>query len=223
MCRILLVKSKHKINPEELLVNFAMRAKENPSIEGDWQGDGFGVSYLVHGKWERIKSAQPIWEQLDLLKNLPEVNVFSAHARSASYDKYIGDDKVNQPYMDSKYSYVFNGNIQGVKMARPIPGRIGAEKIWYLLKDQLKTNTPIEALANTQNLLKENSRHIIASNIGLSDGHNIYASNVFTPNHIKPDYHVLKYLDSEELKIISSDSLVGLDMKHLQQNHFIQF
>lgn len=215
MCRILLVKSKQAINPEELLVNFALRAKENPSVEGDWQGDGWGVSYLIDSKWERIKSAKPIWEQLDRLKGLPKTTVFTAHARSASYDKYVGDDKVNQPYISPKYSYVFNGNIQGVKMNRPVPGRIGAEKIWYLLRDSLKTNEPDKALSSTQKLLEKNSRHIIASNIGITDGEKLYASNVFTPNDVKPDYHVLRYLDTDELKIISSDSLEGFEMQKL--------
>ena len=56
MCRFLLAKSKLSINPEKILKSFAKMAKKSKAYDGDWQGDGWGFSWLKDDKWQIYKS-----------------------------------------------------------------------------------------------------------------------------------------------------------------------
>jgi hypothetical protein len=66
---------------------------------------------------------------------------------------------------------VCNGLLKGVRLRRRIPGVIGAEKIWWLVQDQLAQGVPPQqALATVYALLARHSRDMQACNRGLSDG-----------------------------------------------------
>ncbi len=64
--------------------------------------------------------------------NFPTTKRLIVHARSAFQDKDIVVEN-NMPFYDDKYIFIFNGELNGVKIKSD--GRIGAEKILILLND----------------------------------------------------------------------------------------
>jgi hypothetical protein len=65
---------------------------------------------------------------------------------------------------------VFNGLLKGVRLRRRIPGVIGAEKIGWLVQEQLAQGVPPQVLATVYALLARHSRDMRTCNMGLSDG-----------------------------------------------------
>jgi hypothetical protein len=93
------------------------------------------------------------------------------HARSASFAHHTGNIAYSQPYICAPYAFVFNGLLKGVRLPRRVPGTIGAEKIWWLVQEQLAQGVPPpQALATVYALLARHSRDMQACNMGLSDG-----------------------------------------------------
>jgi len=219
MCRILLVKSKEKIKPTALLKKFAIASKNSPALNGDMQKDGWGISYLDEkNNWQVYKSISAIWEDFDIFSKLPKTNIFLVHARSASYNKYINDVSVNQPYNNNDISYVFNGDIRGVTLKQKLNGKIGAQKIFSLLTNILNKFIDGKALKQLNTIMTNNSKKIIAMNVGYSDKKDIYALCRYTPNNIKPDYHKLYTYDSSDLKIICSEKILKQNMLVITNN-----
>jgi len=209
MCRFLLVKSQKPIKPENLLTRFAKMAKNSRSYDGDQQSDGWGIAWLnAQKQWQLKKSLSPIWKELNSFTQFPDSNIFVVHARSSSFPKDKGFIIYNQPYIDGQYSFVFNGLLKGVSLPE-IPGNIGAEKIWYLLKRELKKNDIPVALENTKKLLLKNSKEIIAFNLGLADSQKskIYSLCYFTKY---PQYYQLHTSKTQSLEIICSENLPAL-------------
>lgn len=206
MCRFLLVKSKKTINPKALLIKFAEMAKKSRAYDGDRQDDGWGIAWVDSQKqWQLKKSSSPIWEEVNSSDQFPSTEIFVVHARSSSFPKDKGILAYNQPYIDGEYSFVFNGLLKGVSLPK-IPGDIGAEKIWYLLKKELKKSNVHNALEKTKKLLLENSKEIIAFNIGLatSEKGKIYSLCYFTKF---PKYYQLHTFKNQSLEIICSEVL----------------
>jgi len=204
MCRFLLVKSKNLIKPKNLLTQFAKMAKKSKAYDGDWQGDGWGISFVdSKNNWQCHKSLSPIWEDLNIFTAFPKTKTFVVHARSASFPNQKGNITFNQPFINGKYSFVFNGLLKGVRLPN-IPGNIGAEKIWYLLKQELKENNLKEALKKTKELLLKNSKEIFALNIGLATPKKIYSLCFFTKY---PKYYQLRSFKNQDIEIICSESL----------------
>jgi len=209
MCRFLLVKSQKPIKPERLLTQFAKMAENSRAYDGDRQADGWGIAWLDNQKqWQLKKSLTPIWEEIDSLSRFPDGNIFLVHARSSSFPGDKGFITYNQPYIDNQYAFVFNGLLKGVSLPE-IPGNIGAEKIWFLLKRELKNNDALTALENTKKLLLKNSKEIIAFNIGLADSQKskIYSLCYFTKY---PQYYQLHTSKTSSLEIICSENLSSL-------------
>ncbi len=224
MCRFLLVKSEQKVEPQKFLKQFAEISQKSKALNGDWQGDGWGFSYLDDKKrWQTYKSVKPVWEEDYIFKEFPEVNIFLTHARSASYMKNLNDVNVNQPYFNDNYCYVFNGDLEGVCLNKRVPGAIGAQKIWNLLQERLTKMNPEKSLKDLSDFLYQHTKTLHALNIGLADTKNIYALCRFTPNSIAPDYHVLCYLNKPHLKIICSDLLGGFKMENFKEGEILKF
>lgn len=206
MCRFLLVKSQKPIKPKELLTQFAEMAKDSRAYDGDRQDDGWGIAWVDNQKqWKLNKSLFPIWEEENNFDQFPSTKIFVAHARSSSFPKDKGILAYNQPYVDGEYSFVFNGLLKGVSLPE-IPGNIGAEKIWYLLKRELKKNNVCNALERTKKLLLENSKEIIAFNVGLASSKKdkIYSLCYFTKY---PEYYRLYEYRNQEIEITCSEIL----------------
>jgi len=218
MCRFLLAKSKLSINPEKILKSFARMAENSKAFDGDWQGDGWGFSWLENNKWNEYRSLKPIWKEKDKFSKFPESNIFSIHARSASFPQHKNNIEYNQPYTNESYSYVFNGLLKGVALSLPVD--IGAQKIWQLFNNYLKKNNLTQALNKTGDILKKNSQNIQALNIGIAGKNTISAYSYFTTH---PNYYSLQYSDNSDVKIICSEVIDGFNFKSLPTNSLITF
>lgn len=207
MCRFLLVTSKKPIKPKSLLIKFAKMAKKSKALDGDWQGDGWGIAWIDEkNKWKVKKSLEPVWQDSAVFDSFPKMSTFAVHARSASFPEHRGILEYNQPYTFGDYAFVFNGLLKGVKLPN-IPGRIGAEKIWYLLKKELKNNKPDQALDNIKKLLVSNTKNIIALNIGLVKDKNIYSLNYFTKH---PEYYSFHKWNDDSINALCSENIKDL-------------
>ena len=153
MCRFLLVKSKKSVKPHKFLASFALMAKKSKAYDGDWQGDGWGIVWMANKKWNIFKSLSPIWEDEHKFPDFPSTTIFAIHARSASFPQHKNNLEYNQPFINDSTVFVFNGLLKGVNLPYKVPGIIGAQKIWFLLKHELKNNSPVKALVKVKNLL----------------------------------------------------------------------
>ena len=216
MCRFLLCKSKQPINPKKILSSFSEMAEKSKAYDGDWQGDGWGFSWLEDNKWKEYRSLKPIWKEKDKFSKFTESNIFSIHARSASFPQHKNNIEYNQPYINKSYSYVFNGLLKGVTLS--LPGNIGAQKIWLLLNVYLKKINLTQSLYKVTDILKNNSLNIQALNIGVAGKNTISAYCHFNAH---PNYYSLQYSDNSNIKIICSEIIDGFIFKSLPANSLI--
>lgn len=179
-------------------------SQASKSLDGDWQGDGWGVAWLNHeNQWERYRSLFPVWEDQTAFEQVPATHTLVVHARSASFPYQKGVLEYNQPYVAGPYAFVFNGLIKGVHLP-PIPGQIGAQKIWHLLQQELAHTDPTTALQRLKLLLAQGSREVVALNIGLATPNNLYDLNEFSHH---PDYYTLHHWKTGEADVICSEPL----------------
>lgn len=218
MCRFLLFKSKQPQNPRAIIKSFSQMAKKSKAFDGDWQGDGWGISWLEGNDWKSYKSVKPIWEDSKKDTLLFSSTIFLIHARSASFPQHKNNKEYNQPYINTKEAFVFNGLIKGVSLH--LPGVIGSQKIWSLLQKKLLIMAPREALKETQRIISKNSKTVQALNMGLADSKNIYALCYYS-NHKK--YYSLHYSKTADISIISSEPIHGFDFKVLSKGEVIKF
>lgn len=217
MCRFLLLKSKKSLQPKDILEAFAQAVKNSPTPQGDKQEDGWGIAWWRENKWHLFKNLNPIWESKHLFNIISPTQFLIVHARSASFEKHKNNVEFNQPFIFKNYSFVFNGFLKGVNIF--VPGRFGAEKIWYLVKKNLKNKNPKKALNQVQIFLKKNSKKISALNIGLSDGKKIFAFCYYTQF---PQYYQLHYHQSKEISIITSEKINSLPFLSLTSNKLLE-
>ncbi|MDP4011559.1 MAG: class II glutamine amidotransferase [Candidatus Roizmanbacteria bacterium] len=215
MCRFLLAKSREKQDPTQLLESFADMAQKSKAYDGDWQGDGWGASWWNGRSWEQYVSLKPVWEDREFFSFIPETSLLCIHARSASFERHKNTIEFNQPYIQGRYAFVFNGLLKGVTLPHPLSGTIGAQKIWSLLQIYLKKYSPENALKRTVTDLNKHSRFIQALNIGLSDGKNIYA---YTQYATHPQYYHLGHSTSKETTIVVSEQIEGYEFEAIKQS-----
>lgn len=217
MCRFLAVKSNKPINPQSLLKSFAIMAENSRAFDGDWQGDGWGISWLDdNNNWQLYKSLKPVWKEVHSIRLLKPTTMFFVHARSASFPQHKDNIEYNQPFIQQPYSYVFNGLLKGVSLS--LPGEIGASKIWNLLYSQTKKNNPKTALDKTKTILQKNSKELQALNIAFSDKRNIYALCYYS-KHEK--YYQLHLYKNDTLQFICSEPLSGYSSTPISSNQII--
>ncbi len=208
MCRFLLVKSKEPIKPKKLLIEFAKMTKNSKAYDGSQQDDGWGIAWIDKKRqWRLKKSLSPIWKEINSFNQFPSTKIFVVHSRNPSFSKDRGILAYNQPYIDGEYSFVFNGLLKGVSLPK-VPGNIGAEKIWYILKRELKKDNNVKrVLEKTKTLLLKNSKEVIAFNIGLASSkkNKIYSICYFTKY---PEYYQLHLFKYQYYEIICSEKLI---------------
>lgn len=215
MCRLLMASSNEPLNSKALLEVFATACEKAVAPNGDLQEDGWGVAWLdTEDNWQTKKSLHPIWKDSASFSSVPNTKLLVVHARSATFPGEKGDLSFNQPYIAGKYCFVFNGALKGVKLDRPVPGKIGAQKIWSLLQEQLKVNSPADSLEKTENYLEQNSREIIALNIGIATPDSLSAICKYTAH---PEYYTLHYSENT-VKVICSENLQGYELEDIQNN-----
>lgn len=204
-----MIKSHSAFQPEEILARFSEMAKNSKALDGDWQGDGWGIGWQNENQqWQIKKSINPVWEDEAQFRQIPKSKYFLVHARSASFPAHKNNLDFNQPFQKGQFAFLFNGLIKGVSLPYSTPGKIGSQKIWHILSGLINHSPPEVALLELQKLLFEHSSSIQAMNIGLSDGNSIYA---FCHYAEFSEYYNLHYHESNESKMVSSEPLEGYD------------
>ncbi len=220
MCRFLLAESEQPFQPQELVHKFAEMSRQSKSYDGDWQGDGGGISWFANNEWQGMTSLNPFWENADTFSQIPDTKQVVMHARSASFPDQKGILEYNQPYIAGKYAFVFNGMLKGVALPYRLDGKIGAQKIWSLVQKYLEDNSPVESLQKTVDLLNKHTREIQALNLGLADGTNIYSYTQFGSH---PEYYNLRIYETPEMNIVCSEGLEGMDFVKAAQSTVLQY
>ena len=100
-----------------------------------------------------------------ILLNFPSTNRLIVHARSAFQDKDIVVEN-NMPFYDDKYIFIFNGELNGVKIKAD--GRIGAEKIFNFIK-RFNNENMMNALIKGVEIIIKRSSYVRAMNIIIAD------------------------------------------------------
>jgi glutamine amidotransferase len=196
MCRLLLVKSDREFAIADQLVRLAHIAKNSK----EFQGHGWGCAYRENGSWQHYKSIAPIWE--DDFSRFGASKLLLAHARSAFKDEGIAVEN-NMPFYDSRYVFIFNGELRGVKIAEQ--GRIGAEKIFNFIK-RFDHGSMLEALQRGTDLIRKRTKYVRAMNIIMADDQRAYLASIFNED---PDYFTLHYCQDGGRLIVASDRLPG--------------
>jgi predicted glutamine amidotransferase len=207
MCRFLMIKSASPVIPREFLEPFAELAERSPAPDGDPQADGWGISWTDEsGLWQARKFTEPIWESAPRFVEFPGSRSICIHARSASAPGLKNDVDFNQPFVDGRYAFVFNGFLEGISLPFPVPGRIGSQKIWELVRARLSDAGGRQSLAEVHGLLNRRSRRVQALNMGLSNADKLYALCQYDGHE---DYYRSRVYDSPELRMICSGPLAG--------------
>lgn len=205
MCRFLLLSAPTIQDMRPFIQQFAQMCEHSKGLEGGgWQGDGWGVAWQdAQNGWCVQRSLEPIWTEPDTIVQLPASRHVLVHARSASFPHHKGNMAYIEPYVQGRYAFVFNGFLKGVKLPRPVPGAIGAEKIWHLAQEQIAQGATLsQALANVYALLKTHSRAIQACNMALSDGQS-YAFYNGNPRGL--GYYQLRQATQGTIHIVASE------------------
>lgn len=216
MCRILMVRSNEKMSITTLLNDFAAMCKNSQ----EWQGDGWGVSWKLEDRsWKVEKSLKPIWEDKEKFDQIPQSNMFIVHARGASFPSQKGDIGFNQPYVDDDLCFVFNGELYGVSIKAE--GKIGAQKIFSLIKKYLDKDDPKKTLIMIQDLLINNSKGILGLNVGFVLDDNFYVSCYFGDDN-KKDYYTVRYFENKTQTIICSEKISNFPWKNIGKGEVVQ-
>src|SRR3989338_2851170 len=218
MCRFLLVKSKEIVKPEKLLKEFALMCQKSHSPDGDWQGDGWGVSWEEDGEQKIYRSLKPVWDDKDKFSQIPQTNYLIVHARSSGFPDQKGIIEYNQPYTSDGLTFVFNGMVRGVKIPYPLEGKIGAQKIFSLLQIFLRKNNPAAALESINGFLMSNSKKIEGLNLGIMKDKNLYALCQYENN---PEYFTLNYYSNNSISMISSLDFGAFSWKKMKKGEIL--
>jgi predicted glutamine amidotransferase len=192
MCRLLFVKSKAEFEIKYHLNIFSEICQNSK----EYQGHGWGCSYLADNKWTHYKNITPIWE--DDFSKFKRTKRLIVHARSAFQDKDIAVEN-NMPFYDDNYIFVFNGELNGVKIKSE--GRIGAEKIFNFIK-RFNNGDMNSALEKSVKIINKRSKYVRAMNIFIADKESVYVSSTYNED---PDYFGMHYKKTDNELIICSE------------------
>lgn len=193
MCRLLFIKSEKEFEISEHLNIFTQICKNSK----EYQGHGWGCSYLVNGDWQHYKNISPIWD--DDISHFPTTKRLIVHARSAFQDKDIVVQN-NMPFYDDEHIFIFNGELNGVKIKSE--GRIGAEKIFNFIK-RFNKNNMLEALRKGVDIINKRSTYVRAMNIILATKNSVYVSSTYNED---PEYFGMHYKQTDDQLIICSEA-----------------
>lgn len=221
MCRFLIVKSKKKIKPAELLKFFSFACQKSIAPDGELQKDGYGIAWQQNdGAWKLKKSLTPIWKEQDRFRNIPESYLFVAHARSAGFSKDKDNIEYNQPFISGKLCFVFNGMIRKISLHLPLKGVIGSQKLFSLIKLQIKKHTLDFTLNEVNKLILDKAEKVEGMNIGLIDNNNISILCQYLNNK---KYFTLHYFENNQLTIISSEQFANYRWKNFKNGEIKKF
>lgn len=190
MCRLLYVRSDTEFEISKYLLKFSDISRNSK----EYQGHGWGCSYLSGNKWKHYKNIKPVWE--DNLQDFGYTNVLIAHVRSAFKDEGIIVEN-NMPFYDDKYVFVFNGELRGVRVKSE--GRTGAEKIFNYIK-RFDKGSIKEAIEKSTSVILKMTEYVRAMNFILCNKNSVYVYSFFSED---PEYFTLHYKAGPELVICS--------------------
>jgi predicted glutamine amidotransferase len=196
MCRLLFVRSGIPFDTAAHLEPFAQVSKNSR----EYQGHGWGCSWLAGDGWKTYRNVRPVWE--DDFPPSGKTTLLLAHARSAFRDEGIAVDN-NMPFTDGKTVFIFNGELHGVR--RRIEGRIGAEKVYNLVRQYDRGDLP-GAIRLAVTVLEKQSQYIRAMNFFISNGRRTWASSLFSED---PEYFTLHRRDEKGLSVVCSEPYPG--------------
>jgi glutamine amidotransferase len=179
----------------------------------EYQGHGWGCSYLVANEWENYKNISPIWE--DDLRCFGKTTLLIAHARSAFRDQNISVEN-NMPFTGNSFRFIFNGEMHGVKIREK--GKIGAEKLFNFIL-RFYNGDMAKALEKSLTIVEKRSRYIKAMNILIADKERTYVVSHFNED---PEYFTLNFRQSESELILCSDPYPGQEDWQVMENKTIR-
>jgi len=192
VCRLLYVRAVAPFASRSHLGWLAIIAKHSKV----YQGHGWGCAWLEAGDWRTYRSIRPIWE--DDLTMFPDTTLLLAHARSAFRDEGIRVEN-NMPFFDGNYAFIFNGELQGVRIRED--GRIGAEKLFNYVK-RFDEGDLLTAMTKAIDIVAKRTRYVRALNLIMADRHNAYVASHFAED---PDYFQLRRYRGAGLDIVCSE------------------
>jgi len=199
MCRLLCVHADFDFAIADQLKPFAELSQNSR----EYQGHGWGCSWWRDGRWHSYHNIKPIWE--DDPDRFAKTNLLIVHARSAFRDEGIVVEN-NMPFAHDNYVFVFNGELQGVRIKEQ--GRIGAEKILNTIV-RFDKGDALEMLRRGMKVIDRRTRYVRAMNIILSNGHDIVVGSQFGED---PAYFQMQQTERDGLRIICSEVWPGENM-----------
>ena len=191
MCRLLCVRASKPFGIQDHLTRFARIAKNSPED----QSHGWGCAWLSNRKWVIYRSIAPVWEDDTPFAARSECLI--AHARSAYRNEGIVLEN-NMPFFDGTRIFVFNGELQGVRIR--MDGRIGAEKVFNLIKRFDYGDMP-SAIETAFKTLDAKSRYVRAANLIVAEADRTCLGTWFKEN---PDYFQMHQKHVDGTFILSS-------------------
>jgi predicted glutamine amidotransferase len=209
MCRLLFVESDEPFDIASHLSPFAQISRDSK----EYQGHGWGCSWMENERWNTYKSVRPIWE--DHFEIFGKTTRLVAHARSAFKNEGIMVEN-NMPFENPPWIFIFNGELHGVRIREE--GRIGAEKIFNLIR-RLDRGDMLSALRKAVDVIQKRTRYVRAMNIVVVSDTRAYVASVSNED---PDYFTLHVRKKDGIRILCSEPYPGEVGWERIQNHSIK-
>lgn len=196
MCRLLYIRSETPFDIEEHLDVFAEIARNST----EYQGHGWGCAWQRNDAWAFHHDIRPVWE--DDRSRFGKTTLLLVHARSAFRDEGIRVEN-NMPFFDGRYVFIFNGELQGVRIREE--GRIGAEKIFNYIK-RFDDGHMIDAIERGVNVIEKRTRYVRAMNFVIASLEQGFAATFYSED---PHYFQLHRQRKDDIDLICSAPYPG--------------
>ena len=200
MCRLLWLRAPKPVQVTQHLEAFAAICKDS----SEYQGHGWGCTWLDDNQWRSHHSITPIWE--DALNGFNDTSLFLAHARSAFRDEGIRVEN-NMPFINRNRVFIFNGELSGVRIRES--GRIGAEKI-FNYSSRFSHLGALPGLQKTVEVIEKRTRYIRAMNLIIATPQQSLLSTHYNENQ---GYFQMHRASTDRFEIVCSEPYPLLDAK----------
>ena len=193
MCRLLWLRAEEPFEVSPHLLKFGALCRNSE----EYQGHGWGCSWISDGRWQFHHTLSPIWE--DDLNSFGQARLFLAHARSAFRDEGIVVEN-NMPFCRDNEVFIFNGELSGVRIREQ--GRIGAEKIFNYTK-RFAHHGALPGLNKAVDVIEKRTRYIRAMNMILATPERSMLATLYNEN---TDYFQMHRTVVNGLDIVCSEA-----------------
>jgi predicted glutamine amidotransferase len=200
MSRILFINKKERFDIETDLTAFAEHAENNPGPEGNWQGDGWGVSWLDPlNNWREFKLFPPIWQNKDFLYMFTPSNTFMAHVRTLAVEEEYTSEENNMPYTNNELAFACDADLLESKVDSA--DKLVGLRLWEDIQKLDKKNLEQEFKKLCENINLE-EKALKSANLVLCDKENVYVYCKYLAE--RKDYYQIRYWIDESKIIFSS-------------------